>query len=120
MLKETVMPVYNLIEFSDNYSKTCASLWTMLKNDAIADFLPHDSNSALFKFKTKVAGSTRNYGTKNVKIMVPLGHLSEVWRTLEMLLIKLLINCEINVILTWSATRFIMMLLLAMNNQDLQ
>ena len=105
MLKETVMPVYNLIEFSDNYSKTCASLWTMLKNDAIADFLPHDSNSALFKFKTKVAGSTRNYGTKNVKIMV---------------LIKLLINCEINVILTWSATCFIMMLLLAMNNQDLQ
>ena len=31
--------------------------------------------------------------------MVPLKYLSSFWRTLEMLLI----NCEVNLILTWSA-----------------
>ena len=38
-------------------------------------------------------------GTKGVEIMVPLKYLSNFWRTLEMPLI----NCEINLILTWSA-----------------
>ena len=32
--------------------------------------------------------------------MAPLKHLSNFWRTLEMLLI----NCEVNLILTWSPT----------------
>ena len=40
------MPMYNLIEHSDNYSETSGSLWQYYKdepfldnNDAIADFL---------------------------------------------------------------------------------
>ena len=37
---------------------------------------------------------------KNVEIMVPLKYLSNFWRTLEMPLI----NCEVNLILTWSST----------------
>ena len=37
-------------------------------------------------------------GTKSVEIMVPLKYLSDFWRTLEMPLI----NCEINLVLTWS------------------
>ena len=45
----------------------------------------------------------RNIGTKDVKIMVPLKYLSNFWRTLEMPLI----NCDINLILTWSANFFI-------------
>ena len=39
---------------------------------------------------------------KNVKIRVPLKYLNNFWRTLEMLLI----NCENNLILTWSARCF--------------
>ena len=35
---------------------------------------------------------------KNAEIIVPLKYLSNFWRTLEMPLI----NCEINLILTWS------------------
>ena len=34
------------------------------------------------------------------EIMVPLKYLSNFWRTLEMPLI----NCEVNLILTWSST----------------
>ena len=42
---------------------------------------------------------TGDDGTKNVEIMAPLKYLSNSWRTLEMALI----NCEINLILKWSA-----------------
>ena len=45
-----------------------------------------------------MAGQTRDNGTKNVEIMVPLKYLSNFWRTLEMPLVIF----EINLILTWS------------------
>ena len=54
-------------------------------------------------FKVKMTGQTGNDGTKNVEIMVPLKNLSNFWRTLEMPLI----NCEINLILIWSANSVI-------------
>ena len=53
-----------------------------------------------FNFKVKFTGETDDDGTKDVEIMVPLKYLSNFWRTLEMPLI----NCEVNLILTWSST----------------
>ena len=48
----------------------------------------------------KITGKTPDNGnTKDVEIIVPLKYLSNFWRTLEMPLI----NCEVNLILTWSA-----------------
>ena len=52
----------------------------------------------MFKFKQKLTGQTDNNGRKNVEIIVPLKYLSYFWGTLEMSLI----NCEINLNLTWS------------------
>ena len=107
---DIVMPMYILIEFSDNYSKTCGSFWHYYReepfldaNGAIPDFPANNNISAPFKFKTKIAGRTGNYDTKNVKIRVPLKYLSNFWRTLEMLLI----NCEMNLIVTCSSRCFI-------------
>ena len=45
-----------------------------------------------------MTGQTGDDRTKNVEIMVPLKYLRKFWRNLEMSLI----NCEINLILTWS------------------
>ena len=53
-----------------------------------------------FNFKVKFTGQTGNNGTKDVEIIVPLKYLSNFWSTLEMSLI----NCEVNLILTWSST----------------
>ena len=89
------MPMYNLIEYSDNYSKTSGSLWQYYKDD------PNDNieNSESFKYKIKITGKTPDDGnTKDVEIIVSLKYLSNFWRTLEMSLI----NCEVNLILTWS------------------
>ena len=103
---DIVMPMYNLIEYSDNYAKTTGSLWQYCKdiparnanaNDVITEFTEGNLTDS-FNFKLKITGKTGNGGTKDVEIMVPLKYLSNFWRTLEMPLI----DCEVNLILTWS------------------
>ena len=103
---DIVMPMYNLIEYSDNYAKTTGSLWQHCKNiparnnnDEIIIFRGNNATDS-FNFKEKFTGQTGDDGTKNVEIMVPLKYLTNFWRTLEMPLI----NCEVNFILTWSST----------------
>ena len=95
---DIIMPMYNLIEYSDNYAKTSGSSWQYFRDE------PDDNNiedSDSFKSKIKITGKTpNNNNEKDVKIMVPLKYLSNFWRTLEMPLI----NCEVNLILTWSST----------------
>ena len=68
-------------------------------NNKITNFT-EDNLTDSFNFKVKFTGQTGDDGTKDVEIMVPLKYLSNFWRTLEMPLI----NCEINLILTWSST----------------
>ena len=38
----------------------------------LIDFPANGHNRAWFKFKTNIAGRTGNYGTKDIKIIVPL------------------------------------------------
>ena len=98
--------MYNLIEYSDNYAKTTGSLWQYCKdiparnnNNEITEFAGGNTTDS-FNFKAKITGRTGDDGTKDVEIMLPLKYLSNFWRTLEMPLI----NCEVNLILTWSST----------------
>ena len=63
---------------------------------------PNDNlaGSESFEPKTKITGKTFAAGNeKHLEIMVPLKHLSNFWRTLEIPLI----NCDVNFILTWSS-----------------
>ena len=100
------MPMYNLIEYSDNYAKTSGSLWQYCKDipaqnddDEIVNFTGSNTTNS-FNFKAKITGQTEDDGTKDVEIMIPLKFLSNFWRTLKMPLI----NCEVNLILTCSST----------------
>ena len=102
---DIVMPMYNLIECSDNYGKTTGSLWQYCKDVPALDANNESTNFTAdnltdsFKFKAKITGETGNNGIKDVEIMVPLKYLSNFWRTLEMPLI----NCEVNLILICSS-----------------
>ena len=91
------MPMYNLLEYTNNYAKTSGSLCQYYRdkpNDNLAD-------SESFKSKMKITGKTPvTDNEKDVEIMVPLKYLRNFWRTLEVVLI----NCEINLILKWSST----------------
>ena len=86
---DIVMPMYNLIEYSDNHAKTTGSLWQYCKdiparnNGAIVIFAENNLTDS-FNFKVKITGQTGDDGTKDVEIMVPLKYLSNFCRTLEM------------------------------------
>ena len=94
---DIVMPMYNLIEYSDNYSKTSGSLWQYCRDVPAVDNNGNITNfndaiaTDSFNYKAKFTGQTDNNGRIDIEIMVPLKYLSNFWRTLEMPLI----NCEI-------------------------
>ena len=72
------MPMYNLIQYSDNYSKTSGSLWQYCKeipavdnNGNIVEFSGANATDS-FNFKTKITGRTNDNGRIDVEIMFPL------------------------------------------------
>ena len=94
---DIVMPMYNLIEYSDNYSKTSVNLWQYYKDDPSDNITLSES----FVSKIKITRKTpNNENAKDVEIFVPLKYLSNFWKNIEMPVI----NCEVNLILTWSPT----------------
>ena len=71
------MPMYNLIEYSDNYSVTSRSLWQCKRDEVTNNADVSNDNAPSFKYKANLIGNTENNGTKNgVKIAVPLKYLS--------------------------------------------
>ena len=104
---DVVLPMYNLLEYSKSYRKTTGSLWNYYRDEPSN---PLSSNSESFKYKTSITGTTYNVGvgekgydaTKAGKnktdVVIPLKHLSNFWRSLNMSLT----NCEVELILTRS------------------
>ena len=100
---DVVMPMYNLLEYSKNYSKTTGGFWNYYRDEPDCgannniNYSIKDSKS--FDYKTGIAGKLEGNNTeKEVETVVPLKHFSNFWRTLDMPLI----NCGINLILTRS------------------
>ena len=96
---DITMPMYNLIEYSDNYSDTSGSLWSFKKNeiDNNGD-VSNDDNAPSFKYKASNIGNTENNETKDgVKIAVPLKYLSNFWTSLGMSSI----DCKVELSLKW-------------------
>ena len=62
------------------------------------------SNSESFKYTTSITGKTpeNNDLLMNLKLAIPLKYLSNFWRSLNIPLI----NCEVELILTWSKNVF--------------
>ena len=93
------MPMYNLIEYSDNYSDTSDTLWQFKRDeiredvDLTVDAQHIPKNLPSFKYKSSLI-ENRN----GAKIAVPLKYLSNFWRSLEMLLI----NCKVELSLVWN------------------
>ena len=100
---DITMPMYNLIEYSDNYQDSSVTLYQYKRDeppedDAVAD-LKADNSSSL-KYKISLLGNpvvANNIARINVKVVVPLKYLSNFFRSLEMPLI----NCKIKLNLTW-------------------
>ena len=81
---DLVMPVYNLIEYSSNYSEATGSLWFYSKDEAtdFNDNIANTDNFKSFKYKAKLLGNTEAQNDdaakgilKNTTIAVPLNYL---------------------------------------------
>ena len=100
---DITMPMYNLIEYLDNYQDSSATLYQYKRDeppedDAVADLTADNSSS--FKYKISLLGNpvvADNIARRIVKVIVPLKYLSNFFRSPEMPLI----NCKIKLNLTW-------------------
>ena len=99
--------MYNLTEYSSNYSETTGSLWFYSKGEA-TDFNADIANNNFksFEYKAKLLGNTvaqpapnaANGILKNATIAVPLKYLSNFWGSCKMPLI----NCKVELKLKWT------------------
>ena len=100
---DITMPMYNLIEYSDNYQDSSATLYQYKRGEPPeGDPIPNLAvdNSSSFKYKVNLLGNPVLDGAiakRNVKVVVLLKYLSSFFRSLEMPLI----NCKIKLNLTW-------------------
>ena len=113
---DVVMPMYNLLEYSKKYIKTTGSLRNYYRDEPSN---PLSSDSESFKYKrsmhenTYVDGKiTNDYGNKvdnpqydankagknETEVVTPQKYLTNCWRSLNIPLI----NCEVELISTWS------------------
>ena len=84
---DVVMPMYNLIEYSDNYSDTLGSLWHFKRDESPVTAAGNPDNvsvynSSSFRYKSsffKPLEAPDNGVFKDVKIAVPLKYLSTLW-----------------------------------------
>ena len=57
--------MYNLIEYSDNYSDTSRSLWNFKRDETVDNAnVTNNDNAPPFKYKASIIGNTENNGTK--------------------------------------------------------
>ena len=106
---DIVMPMYNLLEYSQNYSMTSRSLWNYYR-DEIHDVDDNALDDNFIEYKTKIVKNTPerpgNEGDANrppvpvldVEVTIPLKYLSNFWRIPDLLLI----NCEVKLDLSWT------------------
>ena len=101
--------MYNVLEYSDNYSMTSGSLWNYYRDEINDDADETDNNdnmlnnnktitSKSFEYKTKLIGSMpNNSDILDAEVVVPLKYYSNFWRSLDLQLI----NCKTELDLRW-------------------
>ena len=104
-----VLPMYDLLEYSENYSNKSGSLWNYYRDKVNDDENENHNNNRInnnktiasksFKYKAQIIGSTPdNENRLTAEVVVPLKYLSNFWTSLDLSLI----NCEIELDLSWT------------------
>ena len=110
---DIVMPMYNLIEYSNNYQDSSATIYQYKRDeppeaDAVANL--EVGNSSSFKYKVELLGNPVLDGAiakRNVKVVISLKYLSNSFRSSEMPLI----NCKTKFNLTWKKNSYYQLML---------
>ena len=92
-----VMPIYNLLEYSDNYQDSTGSLYQSKRDEPPHDNANVANNTTSLVYKSKLISGTDDNNLNNVKLVVPLKYVSNFFRSLELPLV----NCKIDLELRW-------------------
>ena len=105
-----IMPMYNLLEYSDNYYMTSGKLWNYYRDDVNDDQNENNDSSNYgidnnittnksFYYKTKITEEkTAITSRSDKKVVAPLKYLTNFWKILDLPFI----NCGIELDLPWS------------------
>ena len=94
---DIVMPMYNLLEYSDNYQDSTGSLYQFKRDEPPDDNANVANDITSLVHKSKLISGTDDNNVNNVKLVVPLKYVTNFFRSLEMPLV----NCEIDLELAW-------------------
>ena len=94
---DIVMPMYNLLECSDNYQDSTGSLYQFKRDEPPDDNANVGNNTSSLVYKSKFISGTDDNNVNNVKLVVSLKYVNTFFRSLEMLIV----NCKIDLELTW-------------------
>ena len=94
---DIVMPMYNLLEYCDNYQDSTGSLYQFKRDEPPDDNANVANNTTSLVYKSKLISGTDDNNVKNVTLVVPLKYVRNFFRSLEMPLV----NCKIDLELTW-------------------
>ena len=106
---DILIPMHNLLEYSHNYSMISESLWNYYRDEINDHVNENDDNNKMnnskimtsksFEYKTKLVERTPTINNMlDAENVIPLKYLSNFWRSLDLPLI----NCEIELVLSWS------------------
>ena len=94
---DTVMPMCNLLEYSDNYQDSTGSLCQFKRDEPPDNNADAANDTTSLVYKSKLISGNDDNNVNNVKLVVPLKYVSNFFRSLEMSLV----NCKIDLELTW-------------------
>ena len=94
---DIAMPMYNLLEHSDNYQNSTGSLYQFKRGKPPDDNANVGNATTSLVYKSKLIKGTDDNNVNNVKLVVPLKYVSNFFRSLELPLV----NCKIDLELTW-------------------
>ena len=89
---DIVMPIYKLLEYSDNYQDSTGSLYQFKRDGPPVDNANVGNNTTSLVYKSKLIKGTDNNNVNNVKLVKPVKYVSNFFRSLELPLV----NCKIN------------------------
>ena len=94
---DILMPMYNLLEYSDKYQNSTGSLYQFKRDEPPDDNANVGNATTSLVYKSKLTKGTDDNNANNVKLVVPLKYVSNFFRSLEMPLV----NCITDLELTW-------------------
>ena len=78
---DIVMPMYNLLEYSDNYQDSTGSLYKFKRDELPDHNVDVANNTSSLVYKSKRISGTDDNNVNNVKLVVPLKCVSSFFRS---------------------------------------